>query len=128
MLLALLVPASAWAGSAQQTPAPAPVDQEVGDQIKAQGSADFWVVLEAQADLSGAEAISDWNVRGQYVVDQLQAVANDTQPKVISVLAKAGADYKPYWVVNAIWANGGGSLVSELSALPEVRPLLLITL
>lgn len=40
---------------------------------------------------------------------------------MIAVLAKAGADYKPYWIVNAIWANGDGALVNELSALPEVR-------
>jgi subtilisin family serine protease len=120
MLLVLLFPASAWAGPVQQPPEPAPVDRAVQEQLQAQGSASFWVVLEAQADLSGAENIAGWAARGQYVVDRLQAVADQTQSGVISIVQKAGAAYKPYWIVNAIWVNGDNALVNELRTLPEV--------
>lgn len=119
-LLAFLAPGSAMASPVLQEPEAAPVDQAVMEQIQEHGSAQFWVVMEAQADLSGAETIADWGVRGQFVVDQLQAVANDTQSGVISVLEKTGAVYTPYWVVNTIRVDGDDALVNELSTLPEV--------
>jgi subtilisin family serine protease len=47
-------------------------------------------------------------------------VAERTQGPVLAVLAARGAEYRPYWIANMIWARGDNELVEELARRPDV--------
>ncbi|MPZ29082.1 MAG: hypothetical protein GEV12_22465, partial [Micromonosporaceae bacterium] len=72
-----VTPASpASAGAAQPSDGtPATVEQQVWDELAAEGATDFWIHLREQADLGGAESIADWDQRGQFVYDRLTQTA-----------------------------------------------------
>jgi serine protease AprX len=86
--------------------------------------AEFILYLSEQADLSGAAAIADKTEKGRYVWRELTAVANQTQPAIMQILAEERAVYRPYWVVNMIWARGNGALVRELAGETAVAAIL----
>jgi hypothetical protein len=82
-LLALLVFA-AVAASSSIGPASAvnsldKVDAKIVQQIAANGETTFWAELTQKADLSGAKAINSRAQRGEFVLDRLQSVANQSQ-------------------------------------------------
>jgi hypothetical protein len=49
----------------------------------------FMVYLKAQADTSNS--ISDWNAKGEYVLRQLERVANATQPSLMQAISSEQA-------------------------------------
>ena len=59
-------------------------------------------------------------IKGTAVYKLLTAVALRTQPPVIAELVEAGADYRPYWISNMIWAHGDQTLVESLARRPDV--------
>ena len=83
------------------------VDPQVLETLAASGSADFVIEMAEQADLSAAYAISDWNERGQYVVDTLKATAERSQKDAIGQLNRQGARFMSYFVSNVIVVRGG---------------------
>lgn len=102
----------------------APVEPEVLQQIETHGEATFWVMLKEQADLSAAHGIPNWEERGQYVVDQLQAVAERTQPAVLAQLEAHKANYNSFWIVNAIQVTGDERALNDLANHPSVAQIL----
>ena len=114
----LAAPASA------QQPASDPASKIEGAltaALDSKGSTDFMVYFADQADVSGAMEIKDWAQRGQAVMDTLQATANASQAGVKARLDGAGADYRSYWIVNAIYVrNGNADLVNGIAADAEV--------
>src|SRR3989304_4424339 len=75
--------------------------------------ASFLVYLSAQADLSGAYAIDDWEARGRYVFERLQETAHASQAGLLQALQvrQATADvvgFRPYYIVNAIGVSARG--------------------
>jgi hypothetical protein len=60
----------------------------------ADGQADFWAILEEQADLAKAPAIQNRTARGAYVVDQLKEVAEETQGGLLALLTKQGVAHR----------------------------------
>jgi subtilisin family serine protease len=69
----------------------------------------FMVYLKAQADTSNS--ISDWNLKGEYVLRQLETVANSTQPGLMSAVASLQSDNKvtrvtQFTIMNAIFVHG----------------------
>lgn len=99
------------------------VDVWVLDTAVAQPTTEFLVTLTEQADLSGAAALSSKEAKGQYVFDQLTAVAQRTQPALIAELEKAGVEYQPFWIVNMIWVRGDAGTVEMLAQRPDVAHL-----
>ncbi|TDA66384.1 MAG: hypothetical protein D9V45_05495 [Chloroflexi bacterium] len=97
------------------------VDSQVLATLAASGSADFVIEMAEQADLSAAYAISDWNERGQYVVDTLKATAERSQKDAIGQLNRQGARFTSYFVSNVIVVRGGNQhALDAVQNLPEV--------
>ena len=86
-------------------------------------SAEFLIFLTEQADLSGAAALPDKEAKGAYVYEQLTAVARRTQPPLLAALAESGAEYRPFWIANAIWVRGNAAVVRALAQRPDVAHL-----
>jgi Subtilase family/PASTA domain len=102
----------------------APVEANVFEQIAAEGSASFWVVMGQEADLHAAPAIEDRSDRGEFVFERLNEVAFRSQAPIRAVLAARGIAYRPFWIANAIRVRAAGrEVVDELRALPGVQEI-----
>ncbi|MHB8113775.1 MAG: S8 family serine peptidase [Bellilinea sp.] len=88
--------------------------------------------MAEQADLSAAYAISDWNERGQYVVDTLKATAERSQKDAIGQLNRQGARFTSYFVSNVIVVRGGNQhaldAVQNLPGVARVRAPVVVRL
>jgi len=108
------------------------VDRQVLETLAASGSADFVIEMAEQADLSAAYAISDWNERGQYVVDTLKATAERSQKDAIGQLNRQGARFTSYFVSNVIVVRGGNQhaldAVQNLPGVARVRAPVVVRL
>ncbi len=60
------------------------------------------IVFAEQADLSGADALKTKKEKGQFVFEQLRAVAKRTQARVRAQLDAQGVTYRAFYVTNAI--------------------------
>lgn len=85
----------------------------------------YLVLLNEIADLRAAERITDWRERGRYVVQQLQAVANQTQASILAFLAEQQrtgnvSEYWPLYSINAIIVRGDAETLRALLALPQI--------
>jgi N-acetylneuraminic acid mutarotase len=127
-LLALLVFA-AVAASSSIGPASAvnsldKVDAKVVQQIAANGETTFWAELTQKADLSGAKAINSRAQRGEFVLDRLQSVANQSQAGLRDLLSARGVKFQPFYIVNAIRITAGDAVLREVADRPEVERIL----
>lgn len=97
------------------------IDAEVTAELASEGSADFWIDLGAEADLSPAYEIEDWEERGQFVHEALTSTAETSQADLRAELDAAGASYESFYVSNAIRVtDGDAELVDALSARSDV--------
>ncbi|RKR91792.1 subtilisin family serine protease [Micromonospora pisi] len=92
------------------------VDAEVTGAIAAHGRTDFWVLLDAEADLSAAAGIADWGERGRYVHHALQTTAARSQSALLSKLTANGVAATGFWAANAVLVRLG-----DQAALDVVR-------
>jgi subtilisin family serine protease/N-acetylneuraminic acid mutarotase len=100
------------------------VAPSVLQELATDGRADFFVNLDAQADLSGAARIAGWDERGAYVVERLRATATASQRPVTALLDRAGVGYRSFWIANTILVQGGTpQLAQRLAAEPAVADL-----
>ena len=83
-------------------------------------TAEFLIVLDAQAALDGANDLRDKTERGRYVYETLTALAARTQAPLRALLDARGATYRSYWISNMIWARGDRDLVQLMAARPDV--------
>jgi subtilisin family serine protease len=100
---------------------PTGVDPQVYSNIAVSpdGNSKFIVYMKQQADLSAAYEM-DWSARGQYVLDTLRSVANQTQRGLQIDLNKRGVSYESRYIVNALVVKGNLALVDFLASQPEV--------
>ena len=99
------------------------VDGWVLATAASQSQTEFLVYLAEQADLSGAAAMPTKQTKGEYVLRRLTAVAERTQPAVITVLKAAGVAYRPFWVANMIWVKGNTAVIQTLAQRADVAYL-----
>ncbi len=83
----------------------------------------FMVYLKAQADTSNT--ITDWNAKGEYVLRQLETVANATQPALMNAIAQqrmAGRVSKAmgFTIINAVFVRGNMQAALELAGRSDV--------
>ncbi|MGI8731933.1 MAG: S8 family serine peptidase [Pyrinomonadaceae bacterium] len=95
------------------------VDASVLSKASA-GQTEFLIYMDNQADLSGADVLLSKEAKGEYVYRQLTEVAQATQPAVKQTLQTFGAEFRSFWVTNAIWAKGDLAVVQALALRPEV--------
>jgi subtilisin family serine protease len=96
------------------------VDAGVWEALRAEGEAEVLVVLAAQADLAGTGRLATKEARGRYVYEALRQAAEGSQAGLRAGLEARGAEYRPFYVVNALWVRADEALVAWLAARPEV--------
>lgn len=84
------------------------------------GKTEFFVYLNRQADLSGAAALQTKEEKGRFVYERLTATARETQGPVRRALDLVGAEYKPFWVSNAIWVKANIAVVEAMALRADV--------
>jgi subtilisin family serine protease len=98
------------------------VDAKVVSQMRAQGSASFWVLLRQKADLSAAPSIKKWGARGEFVVRQLKSVANSSQRSLRAYLDARHVSYQSFWIINGIRVVGATApVLSSVVARTDVK-------
>jgi subtilisin family serine protease len=92
------------------------------EMLSERKTADFWVELADEADLTDARGITNWDKRGQYVYDALTSTAETSQASLIKELDAAGADYESFWISNRILVEDGTlALADKLAKSGEVQ-------
>ncbi len=102
------------------------LDQQIYDDINAapDGTTDFVVVLNDQANLTAAQGITDWSARGWAVYNTLSQLAADSQVPLRSYLDSLKVDYTPLYIINGVIIHSGNAaLVSNLAARKDVAQL-----
>ncbi len=103
--------------------AAAKIKPKLSRQLADKGAASFWIRF-AQADLSGAAAIKDWEARGQSVYDALTKAARESQRATRALLDDENVTYQSFWGSNAIRVDAGDTgLVSRIASDPAVKGL-----
>ena len=99
-------------------------EQQLLDKLAKDGVANFFVKMSAEADLSAAYGMTDWNERGWFVYDTLKKVAEESQKPVIEYAKKNGLDFTSFLTTNAVFIRGGNTeAVMGLAKLPGVQLL-----
>lgn len=128
ILLCLMIIAGATSASAQTPPA-LPWQSKVDPWVletSSTGPTEFLLFLSEQADLSRASLLSTKLEKGEYVFRQLTETARRTQAPLLAALqdlaspADSSLEYRPFWVVNAIWVRGDAEILQELAQRPDV--------
>ena len=84
------------------------------------GDTEFLVMLREQADLRGAGAIARKGEKGAFVLDALRSEAAVSQAPLLAFLKSRGAEFRAYWVANAVWVRGGRDLIDAIAARGDV--------
>lgn len=123
VVVGLLAVGTPTVAAAEPAPADDPdrsgvaVERAVSDELAAHGAADFWVIFDQAADLSGADAITDWAERGRYVYRKLTAAAQASQAGLLAELAARGVEHEAFWIANAVLVRGGDAATLDAARL-----------
>lgn len=79
------------------------------------------VQMKEKANLSPAYALKSKKEKGQYVFNQLLAVAKRSQAEVIQLLEAGNAQYHPFYIVNAIYVKVELPLLRQIAERTEVQ-------
>jgi serine protease AprX len=83
-------------------------------------TAEFLVVLTAQADLNHARLLTTKSAKGWAVRNALWETAQATQGPLLAELRARGVEHRPYYIVNMVWVKGDRALLMDLAARPDV--------
>ena len=86
--------------------------------------AECLIVMREQADVSVAELLDTKLQKGIFVTNTLKQLAEKSQRKVKLTLLEAKAEFRSFYVANALWANLESSTLEQLARLPEVAYIL----
>jgi serine protease AprX len=82
------------------------------------------VRMAGQADISGAEKITDRTARVQYVYEHLRDVANRSQADIIKYLDQKKVAYHAFYITNSIWLYAATpELLNEIAARSDVQKI-----
>jgi serine protease AprX len=105
-------------------PEPATVHPAVWQAFQGSPETDILVVLRTRADLSTANSLSAKAAQGRSVYDALRTIARDSQRDLRALLDARGADYQPFYIVNALEVRADRALVRALAARHEIDRIL----
>src|SRR5688500_18599492 len=97
------------------------IEQWVIENTRAGSQAEFFVVLQRQANLAAASQVKGKIAKGELVYRTLLATAQESQRPIIAELEARGVEYQSFYLVNVILVKGDRNLVKELAARPDVR-------
>ncbi|MBL7066110.1 MAG: S8 family serine peptidase [Anaerolineae bacterium] len=85
----------------------------------------FLIILNEQADLSAAHAITDREARLQYVYETLVETAERTQSPLRTELDELGVSHRSYYIINMIRVDGHRWLKRRFEGRPGVAQVIL---
>jgi serine protease AprX len=83
-------------------------------------TSEFLVVMNEQADLSGAARLASKGEKGHYVYETLYRKALQTQQPLLDWLRANDIEHRSYYIVNLIWVKGDRNVLLTLAAHSEV--------
>ena len=130
-LLLLLTTAGIVAGGLIVAASPArrlavqePPDRKLAPWVIARtadgADAEFLVILKDQADLAGAASLQTKEEKGRFVFDALRAKAGASQASLVEFLVQRNAEYRPFYIINALLVKGSRALANEIAARADV--------
>ncbi len=129
-LLMLLLAALLWWPTADQTALAgaweSKVDPALLQEMNLRGDSaevEFIIELTAQAEIGDTSHLGSKEAKGQYVFEQLTAVANASQGPLLAQLQAQNLPHRAYWVTNAIWVRGQLALLPQLAQRDDVAYL-----
>ncbi len=99
------------------------IDPDIMTRLLAGAEVEVIVAFHAQADLRMARQIRGKVAKGQYVFQQVQTVANESQTVVRQLLNQADANYRTFSIVNALYTKVNLALAEQIAQRPEVANL-----
>lgn len=96
------------------------VDPWVEDRLSMGDSAEFIVALKQRASLDAARNESDLLLRRTQIVAALQQTAQASQVELRKLLDRAGVEYRPFWISNAILVRGDQQLLNTLRSRDDI--------
>ena len=100
------------------------VDNEILAVVENGGTTDFLIYMNQQSDISAAKTLATKNEKGQYVYTRLRELARESQADVMAELETQGAEYRSYWVINALWVKGDLEVVQMLAQRTDVQSII----
>lgn len=94
------------------------VDAAVLQAADSGGETEFLVILQSQADVSGAKLLPNKQSKGAYVFRKLKETAHNTQAPLIRLVQQSGASHQSFFIVNALLVEGDAALVRQLAEHP----------
>ncbi|MCB8966056.1 MAG: S8 family serine peptidase [Ardenticatenaceae bacterium] len=116
----LVTPVAPWLSSSK-------IDPRILSDISAspEGTADFIIVMQEQADLRLAYGMADWDARGEYVYQTLAALAEQSQAAIRAELTQKGIEYRPFIATNGLLVRAGDmELANQMAARADVAFLM----
>jgi subtilisin family serine protease len=113
----------AFAAVARAALAAAPVDSRIFAGKGPGETASFLVVMREQADLSGAEPITDPEERRRFVFEALRTQAEVSQRPLVRRLERPGLRYRSFYLVNMLEVEADRSLADELARRADVSSI-----
>jgi subtilisin family serine protease len=108
-------PAASSGGSA------APIQPGLLDDLRSGELDRFVVEFTAEADLTGATRINDFDRRGRFVVNRLKQATAAQDAALALVEAAPNARAESFWLRNTLVVYGGAPLARAISSLPGVK-------
>jgi len=97
------------------------VDEQLLKDYAVRDSADIFVKMADDADLSMADTITERVSRVQYVYDALTSHAEASQAALQAYLDSQGVEYQTFWINNSLYIpNASRALAEALSDRPDV--------
>jgi subtilisin family serine protease len=99
-------------------------EPKVRNRIAKDGKSTFWVFLDDQADLSGADRLRHKRDKGAFVLKAKTQQAERSQAGLRAMLRAKQADFTAFWLANTIQVTGDAALLADIAVRPEVEQIL----
>jgi subtilisin family serine protease len=122
LLLLSVIPATVGATPAQSVGSHSPrIDAYALGQMAAAGTANIFVKMSTDADLSSAENISDRTERLEFVYSVLTSQSTASQRAITRFLDRRGVRYQSFWINNSIYIyDADAALANALAQRSDV--------
>lgn len=114
---AAMLPASAAAAAPTTKP---DIDAGLLAELDSKGATGMMIYLKGEADVSGAAKLKDSDAKAEFVYKELVGYAEKSQQGLRASLEQQRAQFKPFWIANAIWVQGDRTLLNSISSRTDI--------